>query len=67
MAMTHTRTYALLEVSQAAYDEIKARLVAVDPEQAEAAQHEHDGQIVIDMHGLALIAAVTKAKPGEKK
>lgn len=48
--MTHT--YAILEVSQAAYDEIKAKLKAVEYQHA---FHEDDEyNVVIDMHGIAL-------------
>ena len=48
MKLTSTHTYAILRVSQAAYDEIKAKL--------EEASYDHafheDG--LIDMHGIAL-------------
>lgn len=49
-----TYTYAVLEISKAAFDEIKAKL--------EAANYQHqfvkadDGTIEIDMHGLAVKA-----------
>ena len=42
-----TYTYAILEVSQATYDEIRLRLIAADY------AHAIDGT-VIDMHGIAL-------------
>lgn len=42
-----THTYAILEVSPAAYDEIRAKLEAAGYEHA-----FHDG--LVDMHGLAL-------------
>jgi hypothetical protein len=49
--MTHT--YAVLEVSQAVYDEIRARLVEAHYEHT---FHRGDGEHpeVIDMHGIAL-------------
>lgn len=47
--MSSTRTYAILEVSAAAYEEIRALL------EAAGYQHAfHDD--VIDMHGIALQA-----------
>jgi len=46
-----TYTYAILEISKAAYDEIKNKLeVAGYSDQF----HKNDGQIVINMHGIAL-------------
>ena len=59
-----TYTYAILLVSQATYDEIKAKLVAAEYQQAfhddhayadERTQTHEDGP-VIDMHGIALQA-----------
>jgi hypothetical protein len=48
-----TYTYAILEVSHAAYSEIKAKL-----EQAGYSDQFHDDRdgdgVVIDMHGIAL-------------
>jgi hypothetical protein len=49
--LTQTRTYAVLEVSTAAYEEIRAKLEAAGYEHA---FHEDDGRVVIDMHGIAL-------------
>lgn len=50
--MTHvTHTFAVLEISAAAYDEIKSKL------EAAGYQHtfiEEDEKILIDMHGIAL-------------
>ena len=44
-----TYTYALLEISEAAYDEIKAKL-------NEAGYHQAFGEEgEIDMHGIALV------------
>lgn len=45
--MTHT--YATLEVSAAAYDEVKSRLLAVDY------GHTINDEGEIDMHGIALV------------
>lgn len=44
-------TYALLDVSRAVYDEIRAKLVAAEYEHA---FHADAGGEVIDMHGIAL-------------
>jgi hypothetical protein len=46
-----THTYALLEVSAACYEEIKAKLEAAGYADA---FHNDDGKTVIDMHGIAL-------------
>ncbi len=46
-----THTYAILEVSAAAYEEIKKLLTDAGYEDT---FHEHDGRTVIDMHGIAL-------------
>ena len=46
-----THTYAILEVSPAAYQEIRAKLEAAGHEQA---FHDEDDGEVIDMHGIAL-------------
>ena len=46
-----TYTYALLEISGLAFDEIKGKLIAAGySDQFE----EVDGKIVIDMHGIGL-------------
>jgi hypothetical protein len=50
-----TYTYALLEISQAAYDEIKAKLESAGYSDQ---FHEDDGQIAIDMHGIAVVPIV---------
>lgn len=47
-----TYTYAVLEISQAAYDEIAQKLRAA---QYDHAFHHDEGE-VIDMHGIALRA-----------
>lgn len=49
-----THTYALLEVSPGAYAEIRAKLEAAGYAHA---FHQDDNQEVIDLHGLALVAA----------
>ena len=50
-----TYTYAILEVSRAAYDEIAAKLRAAEYYHV---FHDHDVTVgvVIDMHGIALRA-----------
>lgn len=51
MRHTTTHSYAILEVSPAAYDEIRRKLEAA----GYADQfHSDDGQEVIDMHGIAI-------------
>lgn len=60
-----TRTYAILDVSPATYDEIRAKL-------AEAGYdwsiHQDDGREVVDMHGIALRSeAPGPAGAGETK
>lgn len=49
--MTHT--YAILEISTAAYKEIKEKLEAAGYEHAFRDYKNGDG-VVIDMHGIAL-------------
>jgi len=50
--MTHTYTYAILEISKEAYDEIKS---ALEKAGYEDQFHENDEfGIVIDMHGIAV-------------
>jgi hypothetical protein len=46
-----TYTYAILEISRAAYEEIAAKLKAAGYQHA---FHQEDGETVIDMHGIAL-------------
>lgn len=46
-----TYTYAILDVSGEAYDEIAGKLKAAGYDQV---FHEYDGEVVIDMHGIAL-------------
>lgn len=45
--MTHTHTYAILEISRVAYEEIREKL-----EKAGYSDQFHDD--VIDMHGIAV-------------
>jgi uncharacterized lipoprotein YehR (DUF1307 family) len=51
--MRTTHTYAILEISQAAFDEIKAKLEAVGYQDQFHDEGEH---LVIDMHGIAVRA-----------
>jgi hypothetical protein len=50
--MSYAYTYAILEVSDAAYEEIKNRLEIAGYQHTFNQDHEHG--IVIDLHGLAL-------------
>ena len=50
-----TYTYAILDVSAAAYDEVRALLVAAGYE--DAINDDGEGREVIDMHGIALRVA----------
>lgn len=50
-----TRTYVVLQVSAAAYAEIREKLEAAGYDHA---FHDHDGRDVVDMHGIALCAPV---------
>ena len=50
--MRSTHTYAVLEISRAAFDEIKAHLEAAGYGQA-----FHDDGTIIDMHGIAVKVA----------
>lgn len=55
-AIRHTRTYALMEVSASAYQEIAGLLRAVGYDHA----FQRDGEAaVIDMHGIALVPDVS--------
>lgn len=56
--MTHT--YAILKISQAAFDEIKAKLEAAGYTDQ---FHEDEKRLVIDMHGLAVTAETKKPDP----
>lgn len=51
--MSGTRTYALLEVSPAAYDEISKALRAAGYDHA--FHEDEDRGTVVDMHGIALV------------
>lgn len=50
--MSYTHTYVILDVSNAAYDEIKRKLEAAD--YSHAFHEDREYGIVIDMHGIAL-------------
>jgi hypothetical protein len=58
--VTHTHTYAVLEVSQATYDEIAGKLAEAGYDHA---FHVDDGRVLVDMHGIAL--AAEPPKPAE--
>ena len=53
MSLRSTYTYAILEVSKEAYDEIRAKLEKAGYQQA-FHQSPTEDQEVIDMHGIAL-------------
>jgi hypothetical protein len=52
--MRQTHTYVTLDVSRAAFDEIKAKLEAADYSDAFAVDVNTGEVAEIDMHGLAL-------------
>jgi hypothetical protein len=56
-------TYAILEVSRAAFDEIYRRLAKANYQHA---FHYDDGRIVIDMHGIALAPMQPSKRKGRK-
>lgn len=60
--MTTTHTYAILEISKPAFDEIKAKFEAAGypyPDQI----HKTDGGLLIDMHGIAVRAEAPAKQP----
>lgn len=52
--MRTTHTYALLELSPAAFAEIAAKLRAAGYHQAFHQDDDGDGRDVVDMHGIAV-------------
>jgi hypothetical protein len=58
---THTRTYVILDLSAAAFDEIKAKLTAAS--YAHAFSQDAERGLVIDMNGLA-VAVEKDERPG---
>lgn len=61
MAIRQTHTYSILEVSAAAYAEIRAKLEEAG--YAHAFHDERDGEVV-DMHGIALCEQVNASCTG---
>ena len=59
-----THTYAILRISPAAFTEIKDRLGAAGYSHA---FNEQDGELVIDMHGIALAKEQTVNANGRKR
>lgn len=56
--LRQTHTYAELELSAAAYDEIAAKLMAAGYQHCFPVGYEHNpGDGAIDMHGLAVTRA----------
>jgi hypothetical protein len=49
---THTHTFAKLEISQVAFDEIRLKLLRAGYEEQ---CHNEDGEELIDMHGIAIV------------
>lgn len=60
MNVRRTHTFALLELSGPAFEEVKGKLTAAGYSHAFT---EVDGKPVIDMHGIAVVAEEAKAKP----
>lgn len=58
--MSHTYTYAILEVSPGCYAEISAKLKGAGYDHA---FHEDGDRTVIDMHGIALAMPIPEEKP----
>lgn len=58
-----TYTYAILEISSSAYNEIKEKLEKAGYQDQ---FHEDKGSVVIDMHGIALKSDSAR-KPGTKR
>lgn len=56
--MVNTRTYALVELSQSAYDEIRTILLKADYD--DQLIRRADGRELIDMDGLAVIARIAQ-------
>lgn len=52
--MTHTNTFAVLKVSQAAYDEIRQKLLNAGYSDQFHPDHSTPGKPIIDMYGIAL-------------
>lgn len=52
--MTTTHTYAVLEVTQSTYDEIKQKLTAAGYQHQFYKSYKQDEKEIIDMHGIAL-------------
>lgn len=50
--VTTTHTYAILDISEAAFDEIRDKLKAAD--YGHAFHQDGDGHLVLDMHGIAV-------------
>lgn len=59
--ITHTYTYAVLEVSSSAFDEIHAKLEAAGYAHAFHEDKEHG--VVIDMHGIGLAKSPPASDP----
>lgn len=58
MQLKQTHTFSILEISQAAYEEIKAKLIEAGYQHAIL---EEGGQEVIDLHGIAIKREVVES------
>jgi hypothetical protein len=63
--MTYTHTYAIMDVSEAAYNEIKKKLE--DAGYQHAIHIDRDGSVVLDMHGIALAIETLPPVPNPNK
>lgn len=60
--MTHTHTFAIMEVSQATYDEVRKKLEEAEYHHA-VIQQPNGGSEVLDMDGIALMLTPVRAVP----
>lgn len=60
--LNFTHTYAMLEISHEAFGEILKKLRDAGYQDQ---IHTEDGQLAIDMHGLALVPEPPRGPPGE--
>jgi len=58
MGIRQTHTFAILELTPAAFEEIKTKLAAAGYQHAFI---EEDDKLVIDMHGIGVTAAMDKS------
>ena len=63
--MRSTHTYVLLALSEAAYEEIRAKLEAAGYQHAFHENDECPASPVIDMHGIAVVPEVEMVGTGD--